>query len=124
MQKGRSMGMVVLAAIAVIALIGSVFIFVRSEDNANTALMSRLSDLESAVARLDRSMIKNSDMAEIEDSMARMESELNAAKEAIAVYRDVVKNYKPAEFDQKKPVFVHLVNPVIAKPKPTTGKKK
>ena len=123
MQRGRSMGMVVLSVVAVIALIGAVYIFIKSEDVSNEALLSRIADLESAVARVDRQMVKQQDMAEIEDSVFKLEAELDKAKSAHEVlYKQWAAN--KVEIDQKKPFYVHLIPPKVPAAKPAKQVKK
>lgn len=109
MNEGRIMGLYFIVAIAVIALIGITVVFAKKEDVQNEALMSRVKDLESAVARLDRSSAKQSDLAEMEDMIAEIQSKVNKSIEVIELYRTVVKEQKPIEIAQTKPFLVELM---------------
>lgn len=109
MNEGRTVGLYFIVAIAVLALIGITVVFAKKDDVQNEALLSRLKDLESAVARLDRSSAKQSDLAEIEDMVAELSAKLNQSNEVIELYQSIVKNQKPIEIAQKKPFFVQIV---------------
>lgn len=121
MTKGKNMGIVIIAAIAIIALIGAVFVHNQQETEAYRALLERISNLERQQREQTTKKVDHADLLEVENQITALELKLNHAVEKSETE---VGRAQVVELTQKKPFYVQLVPKNLTPPKKKTGGKK
>lgn len=114
------MGITILAVIAVIALIGTVFVLNQKENAAQDSMSARVSALEGEWNKMMQAKVTQAEFAELEDSVFGLQSRMEEITAALAKAELLATKPQTVELQQKKPFYVQLVpkNLAPAKKKP------
>jgi hypothetical protein len=103
------MGLTILAVIAVIALIGTVFVLNQKENAAEEAMLARVSALEGEWNKMLQAKVTQAEFAELEDSVFGLQSRMEEITAALAKAELLANKPQTVELQQKKPFYVQLV---------------
>lgn len=118
------MGIIIIAVVAVIALIGAVFVYNQEEASHLRALSERISALEAEHRLNVKGKVTQADLAEVEDQIFGVQSRLEKIEQSISAVETAAAKASVVELQQKKPFYVQLVpkNLEPAKKKPAVKK--